>query len=163
MIPCSVILYLVDWMAQDTRVSANLFHENASRDLFLEVDHVPFVVDNFKQCILRACLLQGTKLVPTWWPEWRIHCLKLGANQARNEGETGNRIVSGGIARVALCSLLLRHGPPRCHRNSGQLVGAWSASDTNYFYFAWCDCSRVDGVGAKTRPDSDIKFAKIKP
>jgi flagellar hook assembly protein FlgD len=29
---------------------------------------------NFKQCILRAGLLQVTKLVPTVWPAWRIHC-----------------------------------------------------------------------------------------
>ncbi len=35
----------LDWMAQGTRVSANLFHDN-SRDLFVEVDHGPFLVDN---------------------------------------------------------------------------------------------------------------------
>lgn len=35
----------LDWMAQGTRVSANLFHDNG-RDLFVEVDHGPFVVDN---------------------------------------------------------------------------------------------------------------------
>ena len=36
----------LDWMAQGTRVSGNLFHDNAGEDLFLEVDHGPFVVDN---------------------------------------------------------------------------------------------------------------------
>jgi alpha-N-arabinofuranosidase len=36
----------LDWMAQGTRVSGNLFHDNASEDLFMEVDHGPFVVDN---------------------------------------------------------------------------------------------------------------------
>lgn len=36
----------LDWMAQGTRVSRNLFHENAGQDLFVEVDHGPFVVDN---------------------------------------------------------------------------------------------------------------------
>ncbi|NOS68406.1 MAG: DUF1565 domain-containing protein [Verrucomicrobia bacterium] len=36
----------LDWMAQGTRVSANLFHDNAGQDLFVEVDHGPFVVDN---------------------------------------------------------------------------------------------------------------------
>lgn len=35
----------LDWMAQGTRVSGNLFHDN-SRDLFVEVNHGPFVVDN---------------------------------------------------------------------------------------------------------------------
>ncbi len=36
----------LDWMAQGTRVSGNLFHENRSEDLFVEVDHGPFLVDN---------------------------------------------------------------------------------------------------------------------
>jgi hypothetical protein len=36
----------LDWMAQGTRVSGNLFHENAYEDLFVEVNHGPFVVDN---------------------------------------------------------------------------------------------------------------------
>lgn len=36
----------LDWMAQGTRVSANLFHGNASEDLFVEVNHGPFMVDN---------------------------------------------------------------------------------------------------------------------
>lgn len=36
----------LDWMAQDTRVSGNLFHDNAGQDLFVEVDHGPFLVDN---------------------------------------------------------------------------------------------------------------------
>lgn len=36
----------LDWMAQGTRVSANLLHDNAGQDLFVEVDHGPFVVDN---------------------------------------------------------------------------------------------------------------------
>ena len=33
-------------MAQGTRVSGNLFHDNRSEDLFVEVDHGPFLVDN---------------------------------------------------------------------------------------------------------------------
>jgi alpha-N-arabinofuranosidase len=36
----------LDWMAQGARVSGNLFHDNAHQDLFLEVNHGPFVVDN---------------------------------------------------------------------------------------------------------------------
>jgi alpha-N-arabinofuranosidase len=36
----------LDWMAQGTRVSGNLFHDNADQDLFVEVDHGPFLVDN---------------------------------------------------------------------------------------------------------------------
>ncbi len=36
----------LDWMAQGTRVTGNVFHDNQSEDLFVEVDHGPFVVDN---------------------------------------------------------------------------------------------------------------------
>jgi hypothetical protein len=36
----------LDWMAQGTRVSRNLFHDNLSEDLFVEVNHGPFLVDN---------------------------------------------------------------------------------------------------------------------
>jgi alpha-N-arabinofuranosidase len=35
----------LDWMAQGTHVSANLFHDN-QQDLFVEVDHGPFLIDN---------------------------------------------------------------------------------------------------------------------
>lgn len=36
----------LDWMAQGTRVTGNLFHDNQAEDLFVEVDHGPFLVDN---------------------------------------------------------------------------------------------------------------------
>jgi alpha-N-arabinofuranosidase len=35
----------LDWMAQGTRVSGNLFHQT-DLDMFVEVDHGPFLVDN---------------------------------------------------------------------------------------------------------------------
>ena len=36
----------LDWMAQGTHVTSNLFHDNHDQDLFVEVDHGPFLVDN---------------------------------------------------------------------------------------------------------------------
>jgi alpha-L-arabinofuranosidase len=36
----------LDWMTQGTRVSANVMYDNISEDLFVEVNHGPFVVDN---------------------------------------------------------------------------------------------------------------------
>jgi alpha-N-arabinofuranosidase len=36
----------LDWMAQGTRVSRNLFHDNTLQDLFVEVDHGPFLIDD---------------------------------------------------------------------------------------------------------------------
>ncbi len=36
----------MDWMAQGTRITANLLYDNTTDDLFVEVNHGPFVVDN---------------------------------------------------------------------------------------------------------------------
>jgi len=36
----------LDWMAQGTRVTRNLLHDNAAEDLLVEVDHGPFLVDD---------------------------------------------------------------------------------------------------------------------
>ena len=36
----------LDWMAQGAHVSGNLFHDNASEDVFVEVHHGPFLLDN---------------------------------------------------------------------------------------------------------------------
>jgi alpha-N-arabinofuranosidase len=36
----------LDWMAQGTRVTQNLLHDNLIEDLFVEVNHGPFLVDN---------------------------------------------------------------------------------------------------------------------
>lgn len=36
----------LDWMAQGARVSSNLIYDNTIQDLFIEVSHGPYVVDN---------------------------------------------------------------------------------------------------------------------
>lgn len=36
----------LDWMAQGTRVTGNLLYENTTDDLFVEVNHGPYMVDN---------------------------------------------------------------------------------------------------------------------
>ncbi|MBT3192969.1 MAG: DUF1565 domain-containing protein [Verrucomicrobia bacterium] len=36
----------IDWMAQGARVTGNLLHDNRKWDLFVEVNHGPFLVDN---------------------------------------------------------------------------------------------------------------------
>lgn len=42
----------------------------------------------------------------------------------------------------------------------------WADADSNYFYFAWCDRSRTWSNTFNgqpyTRPDADVRFAKIK-
>jgi hypothetical protein len=36
----------MDWMAQGTRITGNLLYDNSTDDLFVEVNHGPFLVDN---------------------------------------------------------------------------------------------------------------------
>ena len=36
----------MDWMAQGTRITGNLCYDNSEEDLFVEVNHGPFLVDN---------------------------------------------------------------------------------------------------------------------
>ena len=36
----------LDWMAQGTRVSGNVFYNNDWEDIYVEVDHGPFLIDN---------------------------------------------------------------------------------------------------------------------
>jgi alpha-N-arabinofuranosidase len=50
----------LDWMAQGTHVSGNLFHDNVT-DLFVEVDHGPFLVDNniFLSSVTLTSVSQG--------------------------------------------------------------------------------------------------------
>ena len=36
----------LDWMSQGTRISSNLLYDNQEPDLFFEVDHGPYIVDN---------------------------------------------------------------------------------------------------------------------
>jgi hypothetical protein len=42
---CGRAIWL-DWMTQGTRVSRNLFYNNDKQDLFIEVNHGPYIVDN---------------------------------------------------------------------------------------------------------------------
>ncbi|WP_294586317.1 right-handed parallel beta-helix repeat-containing protein [uncultured Bacteroides sp.] len=36
----------LDWMTQGTRISQNLFYDNVGEDIFLEVNHGPYIIDN---------------------------------------------------------------------------------------------------------------------
>ena len=57
---CHRALWL-DWMAQGTKVSRNVFRENTLHDLMVEVDHGPFLVDNniFLSRVSQLVLSQG--------------------------------------------------------------------------------------------------------
>jgi len=68
----------LDWMAQGTRVSGNLFHDNAAEDLFVEVDHGPFLVDN-------NLLLSGVSLLDMSEGGAYVHNLLTGRIISRPE------------------------------------------------------------------------------
>ena len=59
----------LDWMAQGTRVSQNLLHDNPAQDVFLEVDHGPFVFDNnvFLSPTSLGIRSQGGAYVHNWF------------------------------------------------------------------------------------------------
>ncbi len=46
----------LDWMAQGTRVTANLFYDNSTDDILMEVDHGPYVIDN--NLLLSGCSIR---------------------------------------------------------------------------------------------------------
>ena len=50
----------LDWMAQGTRVSGNLLHDNDEEDLFVEVNHGPFLVEN-NVCLSRRTILSASR------------------------------------------------------------------------------------------------------
>ncbi len=68
----------LDWMAQGTRVSGNLFHDNQTEDLFVEVDHGPFLVDN-------NLFLSPTSLLDMSEGGAYVHNLMAGRLQPRPE------------------------------------------------------------------------------
>jgi len=69
----------LDWMAQGTRVTRNLLHDNnSSEDLFVEVDHGPFLVDN-------NLFLSGTSLLDMSEGGAYVHNLIAGRISSRPE------------------------------------------------------------------------------
>ncbi len=70
----------LDWMAQGTRVTGNLFHDNAYEDLFVEVNHGPFMVDN-------NLFLSGTSLTDMSEGGAYVHNLFTGVISSTQEAE----------------------------------------------------------------------------
>lgn len=65
----------LDWMTQGTRVTGNLLYRNITHDIYLEVNHGPFVIDN-NICLSNNCrhLSQGGAYVHNLfagrWGNW---------------------------------------------------------------------------------------------
>ena len=67
----------LDWMAQGTRMTGNLLHDN-SKDLFMEVDHGPFLIDH-------NLFLSGNSLQDWSQGAAYVHNLIAGAVGGRKE------------------------------------------------------------------------------
>jgi len=70
----------LDWMAQGARVTRNLLHDNhPSSDLFMEVNHGPFLVDNN--------IFLSRRFLRDWsWGGAYVHNLAAGSFQVRPQG-----------------------------------------------------------------------------
>jgi hypothetical protein len=104
----------MDWMAQGTRISSNLLYDNTTDDLFVEVNHGPFVVDNnlFLSPVSLADMseggayahnLFGGRIVSSpelnrWTPYHRPHSTALAGVTLTNGGDNRfyNNIFVGG-------------------------------------------------------------------
>lgn len=90
----------LDWLAQGTRVSRNLFYDNSEDDLFVEVNHGPFLVDN--NLFLSELSLRD-------WSEGGAFVDNLFAGQVEHRPEPNratpwlkaHSTAAGGIGRIA--------------------------------------------------------------
>jgi alpha-N-arabinofuranosidase len=108
----------LDWMAQGTRVSGNLFHDNAGQDLFVEVDHGPFVVDN-------NLFLSGTSLLDM--SEGGAYAHNLFTGKIITRPEPGRETPYHPAHSTAVAGLVrIKGGDDRFYNNI--LVGAGASS-----------------------------------
>ncbi|MCP4046719.1 MAG: xylosidase [Gammaproteobacteria bacterium] len=108
----------LDWMSQGTRVTGNLLHDNGPReDIFVEVNHGPFVIDNnillspisllvnSQGCAYAHNLITGEVRVRTgegrmtpWLEAHGTQIAGLGDNPGGDERYFNNVIVNKGLA-----------------------------------------------------------------
>ncbi|NQT21633.1 MAG: right-handed parallel beta-helix repeat-containing protein [Planctomycetes bacterium] len=108
----------LDWMAQGTRVSGNLFHDNAGEDLFVEVNHGPFLVDN-------NLFLSGVSLLD--WSEGGAYVHNLLTGKIISQPELGRSTPYHQPHSTALAGLSnIKGGDNRFYNNI--LVGGGESS-----------------------------------
>jgi hypothetical protein len=107
----------MDWMAQGTHITSNLLYDNTTDDLFFEVDHGPFVVDN-NLFLSEVSLLDvseggayahnyfGGKVMShpelnRWTPYHRAHSTALAGVTLTNGGDNRfyDNIFNGGVIK----------------------------------------------------------------
>ncbi|MBI5382052.1 MAG: right-handed parallel beta-helix repeat-containing protein [Opitutae bacterium] len=91
----------LDWMAQGTRISANLCYDNTTEDLFMEVNHGPFLVDN-------NLLLSGISLNDMSQGGTYAHNLLVGRIDSQPEPNRSTPFHAAHATNLAGCSAI--HG-----------------------------------------------------
>jgi len=126
----------LDWMAQGTRVSGNLFHDNATEDLFVEVNHGPFLVDN-------NLFLSGVSLLD--WSEGGAYVHNLMTGKIISRPEPRRSTPYHPAHSTALAGLSnIKGGDNRFYNNILVSVGESSAGTGKP---ASKDPQRADGFG----------------
>ena len=97
----------LDWMAQGTRVTGNLLHDN-TWDLFMEVDHGPFLIDH-------NLFLSGKSLRDWSQGGAYVHNLVMGALEARTENRQTPYFAPHTVADMRLSDI--RKTDCRFHNN----------------------------------------------
>ena len=97
----------LDWMAQGTRVTGNLLHDN-TWDLFMEVNHGPFLIDH-------NLLLSGRSLRDWSQGGAYSHNLILGQIEARDEGRETPYFTPHTVADMRLSNI--KKADRRFHNN----------------------------------------------
>jgi alpha-N-arabinofuranosidase len=151
----------LDWMTQGTRVTANLMHDNLTCDLFVEVNHGPFLVDN-------NVSLSG-KFLRNWSQGGAyVHNLVAGRVGARPQKRETPLLEAHGTAVVGLQSI--RGGDDRFFNNlfvSGNGLATYDRDDDsihargNVFFLAHATPSKHE-VDPVTLPgvDPQVKLAR---
>lgn len=91
----------LDWMAQGTRVSGNLFHDNLAEDLFVEVNHGPFLIEN-------NFFLSGTSLLDV--SEGGAYAHNLFGGRLVSSPEPGRMTPFHPAHTTAMCGLVTTKG-----------------------------------------------------
>jgi len=109
----------MDWMAQGTRISSNLLYDNTTDDLFVEVNHGPFIVDNnlflsplslrdwseggaYAHNLFAGSIVSRPEL-SRWTPYHRPHSTALAGVTLTNGGDNRffNNLFIGGASKPA--------------------------------------------------------------
>ncbi|MEI8375707.1 MAG: right-handed parallel beta-helix repeat-containing protein [Planctomycetota bacterium] len=115
----------MDWMAQGTRITGNLCYDNSTDDLYMEVDHGPYLVDNnlFLSKISLFDMSEGGAYVHNLMTGKIVSFPERGRftpyHQAHSTALAGLKNISGGDNRFYNNILVSHTGSDGAERGSG--------------------------------------------